>query len=47
MVKGSQEPWGLCASGSQWGLHSCLGLFVDTDCLPKAEMGEGSSSSPL
>lgn len=46
MVKGGQESWGLCAVGGQWGLHSCLGLSVHTDCLPKAEMGEGPSSCP-
>lgn len=43
MVKGGGELWGFPSVDGQLGLHSYLGLFVDTGCLPRAEMGEGSS----
>ena len=43
MVKGGGELGGFPAVDGQLGVHSCLGLFVDTGCLPRTEMGEGSS----
>lgn len=43
MVKGGGELWGFPAVDGPLSLHRYLGLFVDTGCLPRAEMGEGSS----
>lgn len=44
---GGRELGGLLAADRQWGLHSCLVLFVDIACPPRAGVDEGSNSRPL